>query len=87
VDPAGRTKQGARFRGLRGVTFATGSMLVRTLTESHAPASNNLYIIVDGATHDSLVAERELIVVVDAIRRILETARTESALMEPLEMP
>jgi hypothetical protein len=68
-------------------------MFAQTLTEElqaelHALSSNSLYIIVDGATHDSLVAEREHApVVVDAIRPILETARTGNALVEPMEMP
>jgi len=40
-----------------------------------ALSSNSLHIIVDGATHDTLIAEH-ILVVVDALRQILEAART-----------
>jgi hypothetical protein len=67
-------------------------MFARTLTELQAelPALsvNRLHITVDGATHESLVAEREhALVAVDAIRRVLEGQASGSALAEPMEMP
>jgi hypothetical protein len=59
---------------------ATRPMFARTLTElqTELPALpvNSLHITVDGATHESLVAERKHALVVDAIRRVLEAART-----------
>jgi hypothetical protein len=52
-------------------------MFALTLTELQALSSNSLYVIVEGATHDSLVVERgPALVEVDAIHRILEAART-----------
>ncbi len=80
MGPAARTERGARFRESRRAAFATGPMFARTLTELQAELSalspNSLHFTVDGAAHESLVAERErALVVVDAFREILKAAR------------